>query len=161
MESEDSSGATGTDNTGAMVAPPRPLRGPILYSDSQSQSISHLHEQDSVGEEEDGEDADDEGPSSATQRPRARRLPSFLKHWFFAGGYQWDWALVVALFLTSAIPQRLVLPVDRHITPADPALSYPYTQGTVSSEVLYACVIMGPLLLFSLAQVWVRSSEDW
>jgi len=110
-------------------------------------------------------------PSSASPVSRSERgrtasavkpPPRLARHWFLADGYAWDWAAAAVLLAASALPQRLVQPVTRHIPPGDVALSYPYAGGsTVPAAALYASAILGPLLLFSVAQIRLRSWKDW
>lgn len=93
---------------------------------------------------------------------RSAHRSGWTQHWFWAEGCAFDWALAALLLAASAIPYRLVLPVTRHVTPNDPALSYPHAApGTVSSPALYTAVLLGPLLLFSVTQLWLRSLKDW
>uniref|UniRef100_A0A061RWD4 Pa-phosphatase related-family protein n=1 Tax=Tetraselmis sp. GSL018 TaxID=582737 RepID=A0A061RWD4_9CHLO len=83
-----------------------------------------------------------------------------LPDWFGRGAYIWDWGTVLIFFAASAVPIRLVQPVHRIAFAGDLSLSYPNTPGTVSAEVLYCSVFLGPLVVFTIAQMSSGSLKD-
>jgi len=79
---------------------------------------------------------------------------------WFHKSYLFDWALALVVFVIAEVLTMFVNPFHRYLPPNDPSVTFPLEADIVSTTLLLILSILVPVVIFALAQIYLKNGHD-